>query len=345
MPLSKPYPSRRQTVWIQTVRTVAPAFTFALFSAIFPAPAAAQTASPVVGIWYDSEGEGAIEVTPCGNRMCGRIVWLKRPLNAEGKPKWRGSEKSHARDPGMAGTFLINGRAPRAGEVFKNPELAKTYRLIAEGGRDAYYKGEIADKIVAFSDKVGGLFSKQDFADHKSEWIEPVKVTYRGYDVWELPPPGQGIAALQMLNLLEPHDLKKLGPNSPDYWHLLVEAKKLAFADRAKFYTDPVFAKVPVAELISKPYAAERGKLIDPKKAATDIPAGDPQLGKSETIYLTVVDSSFARDELKGRCRLGLYVLADDRLRVCVADDGKDRPTSVEPGAGRDVYDLERVKW
>src|ERR671918_623748 len=114
---------------------------------------------------------------------------------------------------------------------------ACSYRLISEGGRDAYYKGEIAAKIVALSDKVGGLFSLKDFADHKSEWVEPVKTTYRGYDVWEIPPPGQGIAALQMLNLLEPHDLKKLGPNSPDYWHLLVEAKKLAFADRAKFYT------------------------------------------------------------------------------------------------------------
>ena len=203
---------------------------------------------------------------------------------------WRGSEKSHARDPGMAKTFLVNGKAPKAGEVFKNPELANTYRLIARDGRDAFYKGEIAEKIVALSDRSGGLFSTKDFADHKSEWIDPVKATYRGYDVWELPPPGQGIAALQILNLLEPHDLKKLGMNTADYWHLMVEAKKLAFADRAKYYTDPLFAKVPVAELISKPYAAERGKRIDPNKAMTDIPPGDPRLGKAETIYLTVVD-------------------------------------------------------
>ena len=203
---------------------------------------------------------------------------------------WKGSERSHARDPGMAKTFLIDGKAPRAGDVFKNPELANTYRLIAKDGRDAFYKGEIADKIVALSDRAGGLFSKKDFEDHKSEWIEPVKATYRGYDVWELPPPGQGIAALQILNLLEPHDLKKMGANSADYWHLMVEAKKLAFADRAKYYTDPLFAKVPVAELIAKPYAAERGKRIDMKKAMTDIPPGDPLLGKAETIYLTVVD-------------------------------------------------------
>jgi gamma-glutamyltranspeptidase/glutathione hydrolase len=203
---------------------------------------------------------------------------------------WRGSEKSHARDTGMAKTFLVNGKAPKAGDVFKNPELANTYRLIARDGRDAFYKGEIAEKIVALSDRAGGLFSMKDFADHKSEWIDPVKASYRGYDVWELPPPGQGIAALQILNLLEPRDLNKMGMNSADYWHLMVEAKKLAFADRAKYYTDPLFAKVPVAELIGKPYAAERGKRIDMTKAMTDIPPGDPRLGKAETIYLTVVD-------------------------------------------------------
>lgn len=205
---------------------------------------------------------------------------------------WRSVEKM--KDAGMRETFLIGdgGRrhSPRAGEVFKNPALARSLRSIADGGRDAYYKGDIAAKIVALSDKVGGLFSAADFAEHKSEWVEPVKASYRGYDVWEIPPPGQGIAALQMLNMLEPHDLTKLGPTSPDYWHLLVEAKKLAFADRAKFYTDPVFAKVPVAELISKEYAAARGKLIDPKKAMTNVPAGDPKLSTSETIYLCVVD-------------------------------------------------------
>jgi gamma-glutamyltranspeptidase/glutathione hydrolase len=205
---------------------------------------------------------------------------------------WRSAEKM--RDPGMRETFLIHDggktHSPRAGELFKNPHLARSYRLIAASGRDAYYKGEIAEKLVALSDKVGGLFSMKDFADHKSEWVEPVKTNYRGYDVWEIPPPGQGIAALQMLNLLEPHDLKRMGPNSPEYWHLLAEVKKIAFADRAKFYTDPVFAKVPVNELISKEYAQGRGKLFDAKKALTDIPAGDPKLGASDTIYLCVVD-------------------------------------------------------
>jgi gamma-glutamyltranspeptidase / glutathione hydrolase len=207
-----------------------------------------------------------------------------------------GHWKSAARysDVGMRETFLVRDgdvlRSPNAGELFKNPHLASSYRLIAENGRDAYYKGPIAEKLVALSDKVGGLFALKDFADHKSEWVDPVKTTYRGFDVWEIPPPGQGIAALQILNLLEPHDIKKMGPESPDYWHLLVEAKKLAFADRAKFYADPAFAKVPVGELISKEYAAKRAKLFDPKKALTDVPAGDPKLGTSETIYLTVVD-------------------------------------------------------
>ncbi len=205
---------------------------------------------------------------------------------------WKSVNKM--KDAGMRDTFLVRDgrllRSPNAGEIFKNPHLAKSYKQIAERGRDAFYKGEIAEKIVALSDTVGGLFSLDDFAKHKSEWVEPVKTTYRGYDVWEIPPPGQGIAALQMLNILEPFDVKKMGPESPEYWHLLVEAKKLAFADRAKYYADPAFAKVPVAELISKPYAATRAKLFDAKKALTDIPAGDPKLSTSETIYLTVVD-------------------------------------------------------
>lgn len=193
--------------------------------------------------------------------------------------------------PESGKTYLIDGeRAPRAGEVFKNLALAKTYREIANGGRDAFYKGVIADRLAAFSEKNHGLLRKDDLAAHSSEWVEPVKTTYRGYDVWELPPPGQGIAVLQMLNLLEPYDLKKMGPTSADYWHLFVEAKKLAYADRAKYYTDPLFTKVPVAELIGKPYADQRRKLIAMDKARTEVPAGDAKLGKADTIYLCVVD-------------------------------------------------------
>lgn len=203
---------------------------------------------------------------------------------------WRGAGSTLRRYPDSAKTYLIDDEAPRAGQVFKNPNLAKTYREIGKNGRDAFYKGRIAREIVAFSEKQGGLFSLKDFGDHTSTWVEPVHATYRGYEVWEIPPPGQGIAALQMLNILEGYDLKKLGPESPDYWHLLIEAKKLAFADRAKFYADPAFAKLPTAELISKGYAAKRRQLIDLKKALTQIEPGEPKLDQGDTVYLCAVD-------------------------------------------------------
>ncbi len=203
---------------------------------------------------------------------------------------WRAGERTLQRHPDAARTYLLDGHAPHAGDVFKNPNLARSYREIAQKGRDGFYKGRIAEEIVAFSDKNGGLFSQRDFADHTSTWVDPVSVTYRGYQVWEIPPPGQGIAALEMLNLLEGYDLKSMGPNSADYWHLLIEAKKLAFADRARYYTDLEFVKVPVAELISKPYADARRKLIDTAHAMKRPEAGDAKLGKSDTIYLCVVD-------------------------------------------------------
>jgi gamma-glutamyltranspeptidase/glutathione hydrolase len=203
---------------------------------------------------------------------------------------WRSSERRLRQDPGSSAVFLPDGKLPRAGELFKNPALAKALRLISEKGRDAYYNGPIAENLVALSDKVGGLFSLDDFHKHTSTWVEPVSTTYRGYEVWEIPPPCQGIATLQMLNLLEPFDLKKMGANSADFWHVFLEAKKVAFADRGKYYADPAFAKVPVAELIAKPYADERRKLIDLAKAATIYEAGDPRLSTSETIYLCAVD-------------------------------------------------------
>ena len=203
---------------------------------------------------------------------------------------WQTSEKSLSQWADSAATYLIDGRAPQTGEVFKNLRLARSYRAISAGGRDAFYKGAIAREIVVFSEKNGGHFSLPDFADHRSEWIEPVSTNYRGYDVWELPPNGQGIAVLEMLNILEAYDLKKMGPFSPDYLHLFVEAKKLAFADRARFYTDPEFATIPLRELVSKEYAARQRKRIDPDQAAIDIPAGDPLLSHGDTIYMTVVD-------------------------------------------------------
>ncbi len=203
---------------------------------------------------------------------------------------WKGSEKTLRNWPDSAKTFLPGGRAPTTGEIFRNPNLAASYRLLAKGGRDAFYKGEIARKIVAFSESHRGYFSMRDFADHKSEWVEPVSTNYRGYDVWELPPNGQGIAALEMLNLLEPYDLRSMGRGSAEYLHVFLEAKKLAFADRARFYADPAFHKLPVDELISKPYADKRRKLIHLDRAATEVPPGNPRLERGDTIYLTVVD-------------------------------------------------------
>ena len=162
--------------------------------------------------------------------------------------------------------------------------------LIGREGPQAFYTGKVAKKIVAYSDQVGGLFSLKDFTDHTATWVDPVSTIYRGHQVWELPPPGQGIAALQMLNLLSGYNLKKMGPESADYWHLFVEAKKLAYADRARFYADPDFVKLPTAELISMPYADKRRKLIDMDQARTDQSAGDPKLAVSDTVYLCVVD-------------------------------------------------------
>jgi gamma-glutamyltranspeptidase/glutathione hydrolase len=203
---------------------------------------------------------------------------------------WTNAEKFLQPHPDSVRTYLPGGKVPRAGDVFKNPDLARTYRDIGSGGAEAFYKGRIAEEIVVFSKKAGGLFSLKDFADHTSTWVEPVSTTYRGYQVWQIPPPGQGIAVLQMLNILEGFDLRKMGPRSADYWHLFTEAKKLAYADRAKYYADPAFASLPTAELISKPYAEDRRKLIDLHRARIKVPAGEPKVGKADTVYLTVVD-------------------------------------------------------
>jgi gamma-glutamyltranspeptidase/glutathione hydrolase len=192
--------------------------------------------------------------------------------------------------PGFAEVFLPSGKSPRKGEIFRNPFLANTLSAIAAGGRDAFYKGEIARTIDKYMKEQGGFLSYKDLTDHTSEWVEPVSANYRGYDIWELPPNGQGIAALQMLNILEQFDIKSLGFGSPGYMHLFTEAKKLAFEDRAKYYADPAFNKIPVAELISKDYARKRAALIDQTRAGNSYPSGMP--GDGDTIYLTVADSS-----------------------------------------------------
>jgi len=203
---------------------------------------------------------------------------------------WKGGEKSFANYPDSAATYLINGRAPSEGDLFRNPNLARSYELIAQGGRDEFYRGSIARRIVEFSKANEGYLSPKDFEDNQSTWVKPVSTSYRGYDVWELPPNGQGIAALEMLNVLEGYDVSSMGAQSPEYLHLFVEAKKLAFADRAKFYSDPDFHDLPVEELISKSYAEKQRSRIDPNKAARDVAAGDPKLQHGDTVYLTVVD-------------------------------------------------------
>ncbi len=195
----------------------------------------------------------------------------------------------------LPGAFLQiyapGGEAPKEGEIFKNPDLARTLALIGEKGRDVFYKGEIAEKIDAFMRENGGYLRKLDLDRHSSTWVEPVSVNYRGYDVYELPPNGQGIAALQMLNILEGFDLKSMGFDSPQALHLMIEAKKLAFEDRAKFYADPEFSKIPLKGLLSKEYAAERRKLIDPKRAGRSFDAGNPAADEGDTIYLCTADS------------------------------------------------------
>jgi gamma-glutamyltranspeptidase / glutathione hydrolase len=193
---------------------------------------------------------------------------------------------------GFRETYTLDGkgRTPAKGDIFKNPALAKTLRLIGEKGRDAFYRGEIADKIDRFMRENGGFLRKADLEKHTSTWVDPVSVKYRGYDIFELPPNGQGIATLQMLNILEGFDLRAMGRNSPEALHAMIEAKKIAWADRAKFYADPEFAKVPLAGLLSTTYAGERRKLIDPQHAKKNVNPGNPALDQGDTIYLCTAD-------------------------------------------------------
>jgi gamma-glutamyltranspeptidase/glutathione hydrolase len=190
--------------------------------------------------------------------------------------------------PNFKEVWLKNGKMPIKGELFKNPQLANTLAIIADKGRAGFYEGQIAKTMADFIQSQGGFLSYEDLASFHSEWTPPVSSNYRGFDVWELPPNGQGIAALQILNILENYDLQKMGLFSSEYIHLFTEAKKLAFADRAKYYADPNFSKIPVKELISKSYADERSKLIDFNKAAATDQAGVLESG--DTIYLTAAD-------------------------------------------------------
>ena len=191
--------------------------------------------------------------------------------------------------PNFKETYYLNDSTPKKGQIFKNPDLANTLRVIAKDGRKGFYEGKIANTIANFIQDQGGFLSYKDLKNHKSEWIDPVSTNYRGYDIWELPPNGQGIAALQILNLLEAYDIRSMGFGSAEYIHHFVEAKKIAFADRAKYYADMDFSKVPVKYLISKEYADIRRKEISPDKAAKRVFPGNLENG--DTIYLTTADS------------------------------------------------------
>jgi gamma-glutamyltranspeptidase/glutathione hydrolase len=211
------------------------------------------------------------------------------PVMEKTAEDWDAEVRKLSRTPAAAANYLIDGRAPRAGELFRQPNLARTLRTLAEGGRDAFYKGPIASAIVDYMKANGGFITMEDLAATKSDWVEPISTNYRGYQVYEIPPNGQGITALIALNILEGFDLAAMRAEPSHYYHTLIEATKLAFADRNRYIADPTVAKVPVAELLSKDYAAKRRALIDPHKALDSPPAGDVNMG-SDTTYFTVVD-------------------------------------------------------
>ena len=203
---------------------------------------------------------------------------------------WRDSEKDLRADAPTAKTFLIDGRLPRVGEVFRNPELAWSYRQLARTGQSAFYTGAIAKRIIATSNSHGGTMTAADLAEFDGEWVDPISTTYRGWTVYELPPNGQGIAALEMLNIMETFPLGAAGHNSVQALHLMIEAKKLAYADMQRFDADPRFAKVPVDALRSKAYATDRAKLINLSRATCDVAPGTPTITDNGTTYLSVVD-------------------------------------------------------
>jgi len=251
---------------------------------------------------------------------------------------WDRSVPLLSKFPGFSEQFTVDGRAPRKGELWKNPNLANTLEQIAKGGRDAFYQGALAHTIADFMQANGGFLGYQDLASHHGEWVQPVSTRYRGVEVWELPPNGQGIAALQMLNILEGYDFSKIAFGSAEHIHLFTEAKKLAFADRARYYADPAFQTTPVDWLISKEYAAQRRQLIDPQRAALAVDAGE-QLNQGDTVYLTTADAdgmmvsliqSNYRGMGSGMAPPGLGFILQDRGEQFVLNDS--HPNRFEPG-------------
>jgi len=252
---------------------------------------------------------------------------------------WDMSVPTRQDQPFFLETFTTDGKAPAKGEIWRNEPLARTLEKIAAKGRDEFYRGDMARVIAKTVQDAGGFLTYEDMAEHRSEWVEPVSANYRGVDVWELPPNGQGIAALQILNILETFDIAGMGFGSTEYVHTFVEAKKLAFEDRAKFYADMDFADVPVAGLISKDYAAERAKMIDPTRAASSYDAGNPALYQGDTIYLTTADKegnmvSLIQSNYRGMgcgvCPEGLGFGLQDRGELFDLEEG--RANTYAPG-------------
>lgn len=251
---------------------------------------------------------------------------------------WARSVPVLSKFPGFIEQFTLGGRAPRKGELWRNPFLAETLETIAREGRDGFYRGRVAKSIADYVQAQGGFLSEDDLAEHHGEWVDPVSINYRGYDVWELPPSGQGIAALQILQLLEGFDLKAYGFGSFEHVHLFTEAKKLAFEDRARWYADPAFAPAPVDALISDAYADQRRRLIDPQRAAKTVEAGNPALNEGDTIYLTTADAdgmmvsliqSNYRGMGSGMTPPGLGFILQDRGEMFVLKEG--HPNSFAP--------------
>ena len=212
------------------------------------------------------------------------------PVGELSSGAWVDSVTKLKKDKNAARTYLLNGHAPKVGEVFRNADLAASLKLVAAGGREAFYRGAIAEKILAYSKRLGGTMMAEDLSAYTSEWVEPISTTYRGWTVYELPPNGQGIAALSMLNLMEQFPLTKYGAGSADAWQVMIEAKKLAYADMLKYVADPKFTTVPVAGILSKDYARERAKLIDLQRANCAVESGTPPKVGPDTTYLCVVD-------------------------------------------------------
>jgi gamma-glutamyltranspeptidase/glutathione hydrolase len=252
---------------------------------------------------------------------------------------WKLSVPHLIQFPGFKQQMTLDGRAPEKGEMWKNPNLANTLQTLADGGRDAFYKGKIAHVISDYFKANGGFLSYEDMAAHHGEWVEPISTNYRGYDIWELPPNGQGLAALEILNILEGYDLKKFGFGSPEHVHLFTEAKKLAWEDRAHLYADPDFIKTPIAQLLSKDYAAAQRKRISMDRAMRSVEAGHAPLEHGDTIYLTTADQwgnmvsliqSNYRGMGSGMTPPGLGFVLQDRGQLFVLKEG--HPNSFAPG-------------